>query len=108
VRKLFDRFCELVQKYGPVTIYPQKTRIVCMVRVRFGGVVVMRDWLRVGLWLRRRAEHPTLLRIESYGPDSYGHYFRLNEVTEMDEAFVALVREAYAVGCQEHLRLPTK
>lgn len=37
VAKLFRKFAAMVRKCGPVRIYPQKTRIVCMTRVRFAG-----------------------------------------------------------------------
>jgi len=87
-----------------MTVYAQKTRIVFMVRVRFAGAVTHKDWLQVGLWLTRRAEHPALLRIEAYGPDSFGHYFRFSEPSQLDRKFAALVREAYATGRQEHLK----
>lgn len=60
VRRLFDRFTELVRRNGPVTIYAQKTRIVCQVRVRFGGAMVRKRWLNIGLWLTHQAEHPAL------------------------------------------------
>ena len=35
LRAVFDRLVELISANGPVTVYAQKTRIVCMVRVRF-------------------------------------------------------------------------
>jgi hypothetical protein len=54
-----------------------------------------RDWLEAGLWLRRRVEHPRLRRVESFGRLGYGHYFRLEQVSDLDRAFAALVREAY-------------
>jgi hypothetical protein len=103
VRQLFDRYLALVRECGPVTVIPQKTRIAIMVRVRFAGAVPRKRWLDAGLWLTRRAEHPCLRRIETYGPRSFGHHFRLAELADLDEEFAALIREAYAVGCQEHL-----
>ena len=103
VRHTFDRLVELAQACGPVTIYPQKTRIVFMVRVRFGGVTTARRWLNLALWLTRRVEHPRLRKVEVYGPTTYGHQFRLANPEEIDGDLEALLREAYAVGRQEHL-----
>ena len=40
-------------------------------------------------------------RRQTFGPKSYGLHFRLTRPQDLDERFVALVREAYAVGCQE-------
>lgn len=72
--------------------------------MRFAGAVVRRDWLDAGLWLKRRAEHPCLTRVESLGRLGYGLHFRLRQPEDADEALGDLVREAYAIGEQAHLR----
>ena len=106
VRDLFDRFAALVRQCGPVTVYAQKTRIVFQTRARFAGVAVRKRWLDCGLWLKRRVEHPRVRRIESPTPRDHVHYFRLTSPADLDEELAALVREAYAVGCQEPLAAP--
>jgi hypothetical protein len=103
VRQLFRRFLREVRANGPVTVIPQKTRIAIMVRVRFAGAVTHRRWLDASLWLTRRIEHPRLRRTEAFGAHSFGHQFRFTALDQFDEAFSALVNEAYAVGCQAHL-----
>ncbi len=103
VRALFDHFRELVEACGPVTVYAQKTRIVCQVRVRFAGAMPKKHWLDAGLWLKRRATHPRLHRVELIPPDDHAHTFRFHHVGEMDKEFVSLVEEAYRIGCQDHL-----
>jgi len=75
-----------------------------MVRVRFAGAVARKQWLDCALWLRRRVDHPRLRRIEAFGPDSYGCYFRLTRPDEIDKNLAALIREAYSVGQQKHVR----
>jgi hypothetical protein len=97
VRKMYARFVALVRACGPVTIYAEKTRIVCMVRVRFAGAVVWKRSLQCSLWLTRRIRHPALSRVEVFGPRSYGHYFRFTDPTQLDKRFGALVREAYRI-----------
>ena len=104
VREVFDRLLALVQQWGPVTVIPQKTRIAIQARVRFAGGVARKNWFDAALWLTRRAEHSRLRRVETFGPNSYGLHFRLTRPQDLDEDFAALVREAYAVGCQEHLQ----
>jgi hypothetical protein len=84
--------------------YAQKTRIVIQARVRFAGVVVRRDWLDAGLWLRRRVEHPCLTRVESFGRLGYGHHFRLRQPADADEALAHLVEEAYFTAVKGHLQ----
>jgi hypothetical protein len=99
VRALFDELRAIVERNGPVTVEPQKTRIVFVVRVRFGGVMVRKRSLNAHLWLRRRVEHPRVTHVESFGALGYGIRFNFDRPGQMDDAFVELVREAYAIGC---------
>ncbi|NIM49052.1 MAG: hypothetical protein GTO22_07305 [Gemmatimonadales bacterium] len=106
VRELFDRFTAMVEACGPVTIYAQQTRIVCQVRVRFAGVTPRERSLDVTVWLTRPVQHAKLRRTELIPPSAFVHHFRFREPTELDDAFMAIVREGYAVGRQEHLERP--
>jgi hypothetical protein len=103
VRATFEALAGAAAECGPVTIYAQKSRIVFMVRVRFGGVITRKKWLYFSLWLRRRAKHPTLNRIEDYGSGSFGHQFKLNAPDQVDDALKGLICESFRVGRQEHL-----
>lgn len=102
VRKTFDKFLEVVESYGPVTIIPQKTRIAIMVKVRFASCIVRKKWLLVNLWLTRRTPHPRLEKTEKFGPHSFGLRFRFDSANEIDDSFRQLVGESYAVGRREH------
>lgn len=62
-----------------------------------------KNWLYFSLWLTRQVNHPTLHRVESYGPASFGHSFRLESPEELDEPLKELICESYRVGRQEHL-----
>ena len=79
LRRTFNRFASLARACGPVDIYAQKTRIVIQARVRFAGAVGRRDWLDAGVWLKRRACHPRLHRVESFGHLGYGLHFLLQK-----------------------------
>lgn len=100
VRRLYRRCVAIVRACGPVTIYPQKTRIVGMVDVRFVGFTTSKKALRVGMWLRRRAEHPAIVRHEDYGRLGYGNIFKFDAVEQIDAAFEDLIRESYRIGCR--------
>ena len=102
LRETFDRYVAAARRFGPVTVYAQKTRIVLQGRVRFAGAMVRKDWLDAGMWLRRRIKHPRLVRTESSGSLGYGHHFRLCEPADIDESLVKLLGEAYAIGQQSH------
>ena len=105
VRELFNQYLALVESFGPTTVIPQKTRIAFQVRVRFAGAVTRKRWLDCALWLKRRVEHPLFYKIESLTPSDHVYRFRLTSVEELrDKRLQALLREAYEVGCQKHLR----
>lgn len=104
VREMFDRFVELVQSIGPVTIIPQKTRITFQVRVRFVSLYPRKSFIRVGFWFPEPHEHPRFIKIEKYGPRAYGHALRLESLNDLDGELMAWLRMAYAVGEQRHLR----
>ena len=104
VRDVFDRFWAIARSCGPATRYAQKTRIVFQVRVRFASVTTRKHGLDATLWLRRRVEHPRVWRVEVLPPGDFIHHFRLTDPPQLDGAFALLVREAYAIGRQEHRR----
>jgi len=99
-RDTFDAFLDSVSACGPVTVYAQKTRIVCQVRVRFGSAFVRRRWVDVALWLRHRVDHARLVKVESFGPSVFMHVFRLESPSDVDVRLREHIAAAYAVGCQ--------
>jgi hypothetical protein len=100
LRETFGKLVLAAKKFGRVTVYAQKTRIVFQGRVRFGGAVVKKDWVEGRLWLKRRIKHPRLIRVESYGNLGYGLHFKLQNPNDIDEPLVELMGEAYAIGQQ--------
>jgi hypothetical protein len=85
-------------------VYAQKTRIVIQQRVRFASAVVRPTWLDAGIWLRRRAVHPRLVRTEDFGRLGYVHHFRLERASDIDPALEDLLHEAYV----EHATPPKR
>ena len=100
-RKLFQEFRALVRTFGTPKVYAQKTRIVFQARARFASIVVRKNRLEFGLWLKRRREHPRLYRIEFYPPTDDVHRIRLAHSSELDRVLAGFVREAFKVGRQE-------
>ena len=84
-----------VEGFGTVTVYAQKSRIVFQARTRFAAAVPRKRWLTGHIWLKRRAHHPSIQRIEMYIYRDFGHIFRLNTPDDIDEEFVKLLEEAY-------------
>jgi hypothetical protein len=98
VRGLFDHLFKTLKKFGRVTAHATKTRIVFQAETQFAAVITRRRWLEGTLWLRRRAQHPGLRRIEMGVFRDYGHVFRLALPADLDPALVALLHEAYLIG----------
>ena len=95
LRATFDAYLALARACGPVTVYAQKTRIVFQRRVRFAGAVVRAGFVDGSMWLRRRARHPRLARVESFGRLGFGLHFRLRDPADVDGRLAKLMREAY-------------
>ena len=77
VRRLYDRFLEIVHESGPVTVIPQKTRIALQVRMRFAALMPQKDALKGHLVLARRCTSERFEKIETYSPRNHVHVFRL-------------------------------
>ena len=104
IRELYDRFVELIEtRCGPVEVLPEKTRIAFHVRMSFAMVVPRRGWLDGHVVLDRIVESRHVRKVETYGPRSHVHRFRIADLADLDAEFLALLRAAYAVGEQRHL-----
>jgi hypothetical protein len=98
----------MLERFGPVTVLPEKTRIAFQVRMSFAAVSVRRSYLVGHFVLARRLEHPRFLGIQTISPRNHVHQFRLQKLADLDEEFSEWAREAYAVGQQKHLADPTE
>ncbi len=103
VRELFDALVALLQRFGPVTVLPEKTRIAFQVRMSFAAVSVRQCYIVGHFVFGRRVEHPRFLRVETYSPRNHLHAFRIDAPTDLDAEFAEWAREAYEVGEQKHL-----
>ena len=105
VREIYDRFVAMLERSGPVTVLPEKTRIAFHVRMSFAQLTVRRHWVLGHFVLARRIEDPVFTKIETFSPRNHTHLFRLDSPEQVD-ALKPFAREAYAVGCQKHLARP--
>ena len=102
VREIYEAFLAMLERSGPVTVLPEKTRIAFQVRMSFAQLTVRRQWVLGHFVLARRAETPLFAKIETISARNHVHHFRIDRPEEV-EALEAFAREAYAVGRQEHL-----
>ena len=103
VLKLFEKFAGMVRRCGPVTMIPQKTRVVFMVRVRFAGAYRRKRFMLVGFALPRRLNSPRIKRIDEYAPHFIGHMMEIHSEEELDGELQGWLRESFAVGGQKFL-----
>ena len=96
MRVAFDRLVELATVDGDIPVVAQKTRIVFAAPMRFLAVVVKRDRLVGHVLLDRSAPHPVVYEIvaNAYESGLFLHRFSIADVTEIDDAFAAIVRDA--------------
>jgi len=104
IRALFDAVVAAIESIGPVTILPEKTRIAFHVRMSFAQVTPRKNRLDGHVVFARRLESPRFTRVETFSPRNHLHAFRLTTPGDVDEEFHRWLREAYAVGKQEHLK----
>ncbi len=103
VRRLYERFLEIVRESGPVTVIPQKTRIALQVRMRFAALMPQKEALKGHLVLARRSPSERFEKIETYSPRNHVHVFRLRSEKDLDPHFRGFIGKAYKVGRQEHM-----
>lgn len=99
----FQRLLAAAEKFGPVTVLPEKTRIAFQVRMSFAAFTLRRRWIDGHVVLARRLDSPRFRRIDFISPRNQVHLFRLTQPTEVDAEVERWLAEAYSVGEQRHL-----
>lgn len=103
IRALFDAFVRSVEAIGPVRVLPEKTRIAFQVRMSFAQITPRRHHLDGHIVLARRVEGGPFRKVETISRRNHVHHFRIGTPDDLTAEFEALLREAYGVGCQQHL-----
>ena len=103
IRQLFDRFQEIVESFGPVTVVPYHNRVAFMARVRFAGGEPTKRWLELRFWLDRRIDSPRFHKVETITTRAHIYWIRIEQLADYDAEVIAWLRAAYDVGCQSHL-----
>lgn len=104
VRAVFDAVLAVVSACGPVEVLPEKTRIALHVRMSFAAFMPRRRWLDGHLVLARQIASPRFPRVQVFSEHNVLHGLRLRSPAEVDGELSGWLREAYAVGEQQHRR----
>lgn len=104
---LYLRFVQLVAACGPFTVSVAKTTITFKgTRRGFAGARPTNRGLAAYLDLMRQVTDPRIISSSPYTKRLFTHQVRLTRLEELDDAFAALIREAYEVGAGAHLADP--
>ena len=104
VLELARRYVALLRSLGDVQILPQKTRLVCVARVRFAGLYPQKTGVLAYFALQRWASNARIIRTEEYGPRWRLHFVRLRSDADLDDELRAWLQESHdTVGVQHDL-----
>ena len=105
---LAREYVALLRSLGDVQVIPQKTRLVCVARVRFAGLSPRKRGFLASFALHRWLDSPRIVKTVDYGPRWRGHYVRIQSSSDIDEELRAWLQEAHdVVGLQTDLADPT-
>ena len=105
VLPLARKYVAMLRALGDVQVIPQKTRLVAVARVRFGGLYPRKDHFLAGFALHRWIESPRLVKTADYGPRWRGHYVRVVAAADdLDDELRGWLQESHdVVGMQSDL-----
>jgi len=97
-------YVTMLHSLGDVQVIPQKTRLVAVARVRFGGLQPRRDGFLANFALHRWLDSPRIVRTVDYGPRWRSHVVRVNSPADLDDELRAWLQESHdVVGMQRGL-----
>ena len=103
--QLARKYVALLATLGDVQVIPQKTRLVCVARVRFAGLTPRRDGFLASFALQRWLDSPRIVRTADFGPRWRAHYVLVRAETDLDAELRAWLQESHdVVGMQSDLR----
>jgi hypothetical protein len=95
----------MLHSLGDVQIIPQKTRLVCVARVRFAGFTPRKDHLVASFALHRWLKSPRVTRTEDYGPRWRAHFVPIQSPADLDDELRSWLQESHdVVGMQRDQR----
>ena len=101
-------YVAMLHTLGDVQVIPQKTRLVCVARVRFSGLEPRKDGFLANFALHRWLASPRIVKTVDYGPRWRVHYLRVRAEADLDDELIAWLQEAHdVVGLQSDVRRAT-
>jgi len=101
VWRAYQALVTAVRAIGPITVIPQKTRVVFMTRIRFAGGTPRKSYFDAGFLYPRPLRSPRIAWSMKYYARCYGHRVHLRSPKDVDAQLRRWLRTAYRVGNQE-------
>ena len=105
VLNLARRYVDVLDSLGDVQVLPQKTRLVCVARVRFAGLYPRKDGFRAAFALQRWLKSRRIVKTTDYGPRWRYHFVDIRSAHDLDEELRGWLQESHdTVGLQRDRR----
>lgn len=98
VATLYDRFVNMLQALGPVTILPTQSRVDFQRRIIFASTWFTPEEMRVQLILPHRVDDPRIVKFEVFEQDKIAHTVVIRSVDDFDARFSSWLQEAFTLG----------
>ncbi len=94
----------MLRSLGNVQVIPQKTRLVCVARVRFAGLYPRKSGFLVAFALRGRLNSRRIVKTVDYGPRWQMHFVDVKSNDDLDNELRTWLQESHdTVGLQDDL-----
>ena len=98
-------YVSMLHSLGDVQVIAQKTRLVCVARVRFAGLSPRKDGFLANFSLHRWLDSPRIVKTTDYGPRWRSHNVLVQSPMDLDDELKSWLQEAHdVVGLQRGLR----
>ena len=102
--ELARKYVAILNSLGDVQVIPQKTRLVCVARVRFAGLYPRKDGFLAGFALHRWLSSPRIVKTADSGTRWRGHHVSIRSEGDLDDELRSWLQEAHdTVGLQSVL-----
>jgi hypothetical protein len=104
VLELAREYVAMLRSLGDVQVLPQKTRLVCVARVRFAGLTPRKRGFHANFALHRWLDSPRIVKRVDYGPRWRAHHVNVQAPADLDDELRAWLQESHdVVGLQADL-----
>lgn len=101
VLELARDYVAMLRSLGDVQVLPQKTRLVCVARVRFAGLTPRKRGFQANFALHRWLDSPRIVKRVDYGPRWRAHHVNVQIPADLDDELRVWLQESHdVVGLQ--------